>query len=347
MKMKKVIIDGRCIKVGKSEGVQRYATEILLELDKLVSNKNYELLIRSEDKDLINLYNIKKVVIDKAKSKTSWKLKVFFYLMKNDGLYVHLANGVALQRNSIVTLHDLYAFYGVYNNTQWYNIKKKFKAIFDAIVARHIVTVSEFSKQTMLDKLPIKSEKISVIYNGWQHIKEVESDESFLKRLDLLPQSYYFFIGRLVNNKNIKWIFNVADNNPNSIFVIAGALSNEKFDFYQGKNKNIIYTGFVNDSEMKALYQNCKAFLFPSLMEGFGIPPMEALYNGVPIIISNTSSLPEIYGDSAHYIDPLKYDYCLDVLLKEPVSPPERILNKYSWKISARQWYDLIESYLN
>lgn len=345
--MKKVMIDGRCIKIGKSEGVQRYATEILLALDQLVANGYYELLIRSEDKDLINLHNIKKVVIENTKSKISWKLKVFFYLKKNKGLYVHMANGVALQRNSIITLHDLYAFYGVYNNTQWYHIKKRFKAFFDAIMAKQIVTVSEFSKQTMLEKLPIKQDKISVIYNGWQHIKSVKPDISILEKENLTAKLYYFFIGRLVNNKNIKWIFKVADNNPNEIFVIAGALSNEKFDFYQGRNKNIVYTGFINDSEMKALYQNCKAFLFPSIMEGFGIPPMEALYNGVPIIISNTSSLPEIYEDSAHYIDPMRYDYNLDALLNEPVGLPEKILSKYSWEKSARQWYDLIESCLN
>jgi glycosyltransferase involved in cell wall biosynthesis len=80
-------------------------------------------------------------------------------------------------------------------------------------------------------------------------------------------------------------------------------------------------------------------------MEGFGIPPMEALYNGVPIIIANTSSLPEVYGKSAHYIDPYKYDYCLDEILQEPVEAPELVLNRYSWEKSAREWKNLIERY--
>lgn len=346
MKIKKVVIDGYCIKDERFNGAQRYAMEILKELDKLVPKDKYELLINPKYKELINLQNIKKVEMA-AKQKVVRRIEILCYLIRNRALYVHLANGIALHRNSIITLHDIYAFYGVYNNTQWYYIKKKCKAIIDVIVAKHIVTVSEFSKQTMLDKLPIKSDKISVIYNGWQHIKEVYPDEGYLEKIKLLPQSYYFFIGRLVNNKNIKWIFNVADNNHDDSFVIAGELSGEEFDFYQGVNKNIIYTGFVNDREMKALYQNCKAFLFPSLMEGFGIPPMEALYNGVPIIISNTSSLPEVYEECAHYIDPMKYDYCLDDLLKEPVCSPEKILNKFSWEKSALQWYDLIERCLN
>lgn len=345
-KKKRVVIDGSCIRTGKFNGAQRYAVEILRELDKLVPRGKYELLIRREYKDLLCLCNIQKVEI-KAKTKLTWGIKVLFYLVKSNALYIHFTNGFTLWRKSIITLHDIYAFYGMYNNTWLYNIKAKCKAIIDAIIAIHIVTVSEFSKQTMLDKLPLKQGKISVIYNGWQHIKDVEPDEQILNKLNLVPHSYYFFLGRLVNNKNIKWIFGVADRNPNSCFVIAGALYNEKFDFYRGKRGNIIYTGFVNDEEMKALYQNCKAFLFPSLMEGFGIPPMEALYNGVPIIISNTSSLPEIYGDSAHYIDPMKYDYCLDDLLNEPVASPEKILNKYSWEKSAWQWYELIESHIN
>ncbi len=344
--MKKVVIDGYCIKSEKFSGAQRYAIEILKELDKLVPAGKYELLISPKHKALINLQNISKVEIE-AQSKVLRQIKTFYYLMKNNALYVHLENGVALCRNSIITLHDIYAFYDVCNNTRWYFMKKKCKAFIDVIVAKHIVTVSEFSKQTILDKLPIKHNKISVISNGWQHIKEIETDESFLEKMNLSPQSYYFFIGRLVNNKNIKWIFNVADNNSESIFVIAGALSNEKFDFYQGKYKNIIYTGFINDNEMKALYRNCKAFLFPSFMEGFGIPPMEALYNGAPIIISNTSSLPEVYEDSAHYIEPMRYDYNLENLLNETVASPDKILAKFSWEKSAKQWYELIERFVN
>lgn len=342
----KVVIDGSCIKTKKFNGAQRYAMEILRELDKLVPTGKYELLIRHEYRSLICLHNIEIVEI-KAPNKLAWGLKVFFYLFRNNAVYVHLTNGFTLWRKSIITLHDIYAFYGMYNNTWMYNAKAKFKAIIDSVIAMHIVTVSEFSKQTMLDKLPLKQEKISVIPNGWQHLKDVEPDGNVLDKINVLPKSYYFFLGRLVNNKNIKWIFNVADKNPDNCFVIAGGIYNEKFGFYKGKNENIFYTGFVTDGEMKALYQNCKAFLFPSLMEGFGIPPMEALYNEAPIIISNSSSLPEIYEDSAHYIDPMRYDYCLDNLLQEPVAPPEKILSKYSWEKSAKQWYELIEGYTN
>lgn len=342
--MQKVVIDGRCIKQGRFDGAQRYATEILLELDKIVETGKYELLIRPEYKDLIELKNISKILIC-SKSTLSWKVKAFLYLVKKHAWYVHFANGLAVWRKSVITIHDIYAFYNVCNNTKMYFITRKGKAVFNALFAKKIVTVSEYSKQTMLDKLPVKSRKIDVIGNGWQHIKKIQPDDRILQRFGLRDKQYYFFIGRLVNNKNIKWIFEVADRNPSSLFIISGDLSNERFDFYQGKNSNILYTGFVSDSEMKSLYQHCRAFLFPSLMEGFGIPPMEALYNGAPIIIANTSCLPEIFGNSAHYIDPYKYDYCLEELLKEPVDLPETVLERYSWEKSARAWKELIERY--
>ena len=344
--MKKVVIDGRCIKKGKFDGAQRYAMEILRELDKIVPAGKYELLIRPECANLIDLKNIEKVYIN-CNNMHFWRFRIFIYLVRHSAWYIHFANGPAIWNRSIVTQHDIYAFYNVCKNTKKYHLKKRCAAWINAVVAAHIVTVSEYSKSTMLEKLPVSADKISVIYNGWQHMCNAKADLHVLEKNNLVSKEYYFFIGRLVNNKNIRWIFQVADHNPESKFVISGAISNERFECYCGENNNIKYTGFVSDAELTALFQNCKAFLFPSLMEGFGIPPLEALYHNAPIIISNTSSLPEIYEDCAHYIDPMKYDYCLDELLKEPVASAEKILQKFSWKNSARQWYELIESYVD
>lgn len=341
--MQKVVMDGWCIKQGSFGGAQRYAMEILLELDKIVKSGKYELLIRPEYENLIELKNIKKVEIS-CKNKLSWSFQVLYYLLKKRAWYVNFWNGLALARKSIITLHDIYPFYNVVKRNKLYYIKNKIKMHMTGMIAKKVVTVSEYSKQTIVEKLHIKPDKIMVIGNAWQHIKEIQPDDKILERIDLQDKAYCLYIGRLVNNKNIKWIFEVADRNPDFLFVISGDLDNEPFDYYEGKHRNILYTGFVTDSEMKSLYQHCKAFLFPSIMEGFGIPPMEALYNGAPIIIANTSSLPEVYGKCAHYIDPYKYDYDLDKILKEPVEPANSVLDRYSWEKSAREWKDLIES---
>ena len=88
---------------------------------------------------------------------------------------------------------------------------------------------------------------------------------------------------------------------------------------------------------MKALMSKCKAFIFPSYYEGFGIPPLEALSVGAKIIVSKAACLPEIYGNTAHYIDPDNPDINLNQLLEQPVESPERILEKYTYDNAAEQ----------
>jgi glycosyltransferase involved in cell wall biosynthesis len=88
--------------------------------------------------------------------------------------------------------------------------------------------------------------------------------------------------------------------------------------------------------------EKCRAFLMPSYYEGFGIPPLEALSCGAEIIISNAASLPEIYGNTAHYIDPFNTNIDLEELLKEPVEDPGEILKKYTYDTAAKQVYDII-----
>ena len=92
-----------------------------------------------------------------------------------------------------------------------------------------------------------------------------------------------------------------------------------------------------------SLYKNCKAFIFPSIHEGFGIPPMEALSQGAKIIVANTTCLPEIYQGCAIYVDPYDTNVDLDKLLKDnEVDDSNKVLARYSWKESALKLYKLI-----
>jgi glycosyltransferase involved in cell wall biosynthesis len=88
--------------------------------------------------------------------------------------------------------------------------------------------------------------------------------------------------------------------------------------------------------------EQCKAFILPSYYEGFGLTPLEALSCGAKIIVAAAASLPEIYGKTAHYIDPFDTDIDLETLLKEPVENPDIILKKYSYDTSAKEIYGLI-----
>ena len=98
---------------------------------------------------------------------------------------------------------------------------------------------------------------------------------------------------------------------------------------------------------MKALMRNCKAFIFPSFFEGFGIPPLEAMSVGAKVLVSNASCLPEIYGNSAIYIDPYNSDIDINEFLKKPVDSPELVLEKYSFANTAKKIYADIKFMLN
>ena len=111
--------------------------------------------------------------------------------------------------------------------------------------------------------------------------------------------------------------------------------------------KNLFYLGYVSDDEAKLLMKECKAFIFPSIYEGFGIPPLEALAMGSQVICSNAVCLPEIFKDSVHYIDPYKHDINLNTLLSEKTEPAEKVLSLYSWEKTAEKTFEIICKYFN
>ena len=339
----KIIIDGRKLS-DKYSGVERYASEVLKGLDRLLSPHMCCIILKPEFCHKYSFQNIDVipyiVPIDKLRY-----LEILLRVIVNDAVHIDFFNGFAIGRRSLVTIHDIFPFFGV-SGSSWIRVLfSKLRAHQSAFFSEYIITVSEYSEKAIISRLHVSPKKILIIPNGWQHIANICPDDSILRQFKLRSKRFYLFTGRLVKNKNIQWIFKMADNNSDDVFVITGALQSvERFTFYKGSNNNIIYTGYISDEKLVSLYINCKAFLFPSIMEGFGIPPMEALYYGAPIIISNTSSLPEIYGDTAHYIDPYRYDYNLDEILAEPVGDPQKVLDNYSWEKSVKMWYELIES---
>lgn len=324
-------------------GTTRYALEILKRLDSYFKHGECKVFVRAEHAQLFNYINIE-VILFKSTNKYFAFLELFPVVQKEKAIFVDFSNGLAVGRNSIVTRHDMYVFYkGVVGLKPSRILQSKIRAIQSFKVAKAIVTVSECSKKDIIKFGRINEKKIIVIPNAWQHIIPIQEEKEILTSLGLPENQFFLFVGRLVRNKNIEWIFKEADKCKNSIFVIAGGIKNyEEFEPYYGINNNIIYTGYISDEQMIALYKSCKAFLLPSFMEGFGIPPMEALYYNKPIIISDIPTLREIYGETAHYINPYLYDYDLDELLRKPVKEAKEVLEKFNWDTSATKWYELI-----
>jgi len=249
----------------------------------------------------------------------------------------------------IVFLHDIYCEYfpddftskrdkiiRVYNRWQYRLIANK---------AKQIATVSFFTKNQIERAYNIDPDRIKVIYSSWNHFRNIIEDISIFNKFPILSKPFYFSLGSLSKRKNIKWILEYAKKHPELTFAISGtSLSTVKVNELDGKiPQNIVLLGYLDDSKVKALMTRCKAFLLPSYYEGFGLTPLEALSCGAQIIIAKAASLPEIFGNTAHYIDPFNTDVDLDALLSEPVEKPDAILAKYSYDTSAEKIYNLIK----
>ena len=215
--------------------------------------------------------------------------------------------------------------------------------------AKKIITVSDFSRQQISKVYGIDPKTIQIIYNGWEHIKNIESDSSILQKYpELKPKKFYFTLGSLQKRKNLKWIADYASEHADELFAISGkAISGMVSDDIKALQtlKNVILVGYVSDEQVKALMESCKAFIFPSYYEGFGIPPLEAISCGAPVIISRAASLPELYGNCAHYIEPDNTKVNLNDILLEKTEPSETVLKKYTYQKAAEDLKEILKNY--
>ncbi len=342
------IIDGIFL-VKRITGIQRYALEITKELDKTSKNGEIKLVVPEYCRNIPDLKKIEIVRYGKRKPRVWEQTDLVKYLKNKDADGIFFENTIPLlYKKGIVVVHDISLkanprlFCNSLNNIcslVWRRFL--YRQIFKS--SMKIVTVSEFSKSEIIKYYNVEPNRISVINNAWQHMMSVPVDTSILEKNNLDHGNYYFSLATLAPNKNIRWITSAAQNHPDKIFGIAGGGNIKKVinEEYQNLN-NVICFGYVSDGEAKALMAGCKAFIFPTFYEGFGIPPLEALACGAPeLILSDTPCMHEIYGNYAHYIDPNNYsDTCIDF---SPLKETENILNKYSWEKSARLFKQLID----
>ncbi len=353
--MKKIVFNGSGL-IGKEiYGVQRVTLEILKELDKIIEDGQAEVIIPSdgfcyEEFNHIKVKNLKLFSRITKIKKMLWDLFIFPFTAKKDGaLTADFMLGLPIIPLDVVMIHDCIPELFLQNSVSVKNKISRFLYMFRVLINVHfckqILTVSECSKKDIVKIYKINEKKIEVIPLGWQHFNDVDFDENVLDKYNLISGEYFFSLGSRYEHKNFKWIVDAAVNNENYKFVITGTNELSKSDAYLNHNapKNLIFTGYLSDEEVKTLMKCCKAFIQPSLYEGFGIPPMEAMSVGAKCVISKTGSLPEIYEDSVWYIDPNDYTKNnLDDIMKKKIKPNSYILKKYDWKMTAEKIKEIL-----
>ncbi|MDO6827551.1 glycosyltransferase family 1 protein [Poseidonibacter sp. 1_MG-2023] len=224
-----------------------------------------------------------------------------------------------------------------------------------------IITGSNFSKQEILDRLDFKENQIRVIYHGINHdLFKMYNDI----KLDFqVPKKFIFSVGSIEPRKNLLGLlkaYNLLSKDVKSEYklVLAGFKGWENKEIMQiidNNKENIIYLGFISDIELAKVYNLATCFLFPSFYEGFGLPVLEAMACGTPVVCSNRSSLPEVGEDAVVYCNPDDISDIkekIELVLKDTLLQTEMIkkgmqrAKLFSWDKSAKEHIKVFEEVL-
>lgn len=326
-------------------GVQRFAIEIAKELKKIYGEQiRFVAPHTIIHHDLAQELGTEVIGIDKGHL---WEqIDLPLYLMANGSpLLLNLANTAPLlYKNKIVTVYDL-AFY---RHPEWFS--RSFSAVYNFMIprilknARHVFTDSEFIRDEMHTVYGIAKEKIDVIYGAPADIFTPQN---------VAREPFILAVGSIDPRKNLQPLIELFSQHPEHRFVIVGQ-KNKVFASMQLEHvgDNITFTGYVSDEELVGLYNTATVFVYPSLYEGFGIPPLEAQACGCPVICSNTTSLPEVGGKSVLYCDPYNktdiYEKIATLMADDTLQETLRQkgyenIHRFDWNRSARIMAEKIE----
>jgi glycosyltransferase involved in cell wall biosynthesis len=232
-----------------------------------------------------------------------------------DGLLINLAGAAPyFAGRQVCMLHDA----AVFDQPQAYTRRfvAWYRLLFRRLARRaeKLLTVSDFSRGRLAHHLGVDAAHLTVVPNGCDHLRDVRPDPSVLARHGLLGTRFLLAVASANPNKNLAalvaaWAGLPAD--PTRRLVIVGGHDPRVFADSANKGDDpsgVVRTGPVADAQLKALYGQATALVFPSVYEGFGLPPLEAMACGCPVAAAQAASLPEVCGDAALYFDPRSTD---------------------------------------
>lgn len=303
-------INGR-FATQRTTGVQRYAQEIVNGIDEILS-ENRDVARRLGFELVMPPDALDEPVLSRIKCRETrfgaghlWEQFVLPWYLQSGVL--SLGNfGPAVAKRQVICIHDVNTF------IQPESYSPAFRAAYQTFqpmivrLARRVATVSKFSAKMLVAYKLCKPEKIFIAPNGYEHTLRWDARRAQLPLLAQLKRPYVLLLGSKAKHKNIGIVLEESQalDQAGIEIVVVGAESNIFSDTGEVKCPNVHYTGYVGDDELAALYEGALCLTFPSLTEGFGIPPLEAMARGCPVICSNAASLIEVGGEAVIYVKP-------------------------------------------
>jgi glycosyltransferase involved in cell wall biosynthesis len=361
----RIVIDARELRATSG----RYVEMLINYLQKIDKVNEYFILLKP--KDMASWQptnaNFQKVSCDVKEFTFAEQFKLMSQVRGLKPDLVHFTfpqQPIWYRGKTITTIHDLTTlrFDNPAKNILIFRIKQKvYSHVINRAVhkASHVITPSQYVKDDLVKFSNIDSGKVTVTYESADPIKDKSEPLAKLKN-----EKYLMYVGRPTPHKNLEKLIDaygsLKTKYPDLKLVLAGKkdLNYTRIEMNARKRgiNGIVFTGFVSEGQLKWLYENCSAYLFPSLSEGFGLPGLEAMLNNAPVLSSNATCLPEIYGDAASYFDPLDANSIIesieDILSNEKlredfIKKGRNKTKEYSWERMAKQTLDLYNQTLS
>ena len=369
----KIVIDARMYGLEHA-GIGRYLVNLINQIEKQDNHNKYVILLRRKYFYELNFKNksFQKILADYQHYSFEEQIALIIQLIKLKPDLVHFPHfnvPIFYFGKYVVTIHDLikhesrgvatttrfplvyWLKFLVYRLVTWATIKKAFK----------IITPSYFWQKELIQRYQLPKEKIVVTYEGFD--ENLSGKTSKISPQNILAKykikkPFVVYTGSLYPHKNVETLVKAVGKVNQGLTLVIVCARNIFYERFLAKikkmgfSKSVNLVGFVPDEEIAGLYSQAEAFVFPSLWEGFGLPGLEAMALGLPLLSAKASCLPEVYGQAALYFEPHDIDDLAekverirkDKKLREDLIKKGLIqVKKYSWEKMGKETLKVYE----
>lgn len=300
-------------------GVQRFARQTLAAVDELLASGEWRtpspLVLLVPQGRAIDLPRYRCIEIRQlpAGRLHTWEQCRLPFASRGAPLLNLSGSAPLFKARQICTFHDTAVFDvpGAYNTlfVAWYRLLFQVQGR----MSRRLLTVSRFSRERLMHHLGLPLDRIGVVPGAADHMRQLGDEPEVLERLGVASGRYFLAVGSATPTKNFGRLAEAFARLPDAdmrLVVVGGAnpaVFADTTDSVQD-DRRIVRAGRLSDEALKTLYGQARAYVFPSTYEGFGLPPVEAMHCGTPVIAARAASIPEVCGDAAGYFDPLSLD---------------------------------------